>query len=207
MKRPMQVIAAVAVAAATFSGLGSAIGPFDKKLSSENQIIHALNRLTFGPRPGDIEEVRRIGLNKWIEMQLHPDQIAENSLLEARLKPLETLRMEMAAMVRDYTPQQNMGMMILPPFVQLNRCPTWFRLTLLEHGKLLSQKQILGYQGGTRGEEQPDERQQVRILQELARHLALRTDFFAEHTLQLAGEFNRLLNIPAAVDPVSCRNA
>src|SRR5258708_39995818 len=110
MRRPMVVIAAVAVAAATFSRLGSDIGPFDKKLSPENQIIHALNRLTFGPRPGDIEEVRRIGLNKWIEMQLHPDQIAESSVLEARLKPLETLRMETAAVVRDYTPQQYMGM-------------------------------------------------------------------------------------------------
>ena len=48
-----------------------AAGPFNQKLTPDQQIIHALNRLTFGPRPGDIEQVRRIGLNKWIEQQLH----------------------------------------------------------------------------------------------------------------------------------------
>ncbi|HLH42893.1 MAG TPA: DUF1800 domain-containing protein [Bryobacteraceae bacterium] len=66
---------------------------FDKKLSSEQQILQALNRLTFGARFGDIEEVRRMGVMKWIELQLHPERIAENPALEAKLKPLETLRM------------------------------------------------------------------------------------------------------------------
>src|SRR5438067_1592564 len=37
-----------------------AAGPFNQKLTSAQQIIHALNRLTFGPRPGDSEQVRRI---------------------------------------------------------------------------------------------------------------------------------------------------
>jgi Protein of unknown function (DUF1800) len=71
-------IAAAALAAIIFTRSGIAIGPFDKRLSPQQQIIHALNRLTFGPRPGDAEEVRRIGLSKWIELQLHPEQIPEN---------------------------------------------------------------------------------------------------------------------------------
>ena len=83
---------------------GNATGRFDRRLSPEQQIIHALNRLTFGPRPGDIEEIRRIGLDKWIELQLHPDQIPENPLLDARLKLLETLRMDLAEVVKQYTP-------------------------------------------------------------------------------------------------------
>jgi hypothetical protein len=35
-------------------------GPFDVKLSKDQQILQALNRLTFGPRPGDIDEIRRL---------------------------------------------------------------------------------------------------------------------------------------------------
>jgi Protein of unknown function (DUF1800) len=73
MKRALLTIAAVALAAAILPRSGDATGPFDKRLSPEQQIIHALNRLTFGSRPGDIEEVRRMGLAKWIELQLHPN--------------------------------------------------------------------------------------------------------------------------------------
>src|SRR5579863_9057880 len=54
--------------------------------------IQALNRLTFGPRPGDVERVLAIGVDKWIDQQLHPDSI-DDHLLEARLAPLRTLRM------------------------------------------------------------------------------------------------------------------
>src|SRR5271156_1426515 len=57
-------------------------GPFDTKLPPDRQIVQALNRLAFGPRPGDVEEVRRIGIQKWIDLQLHPQSIAENPLLE-----------------------------------------------------------------------------------------------------------------------------
>src|SRR5713226_8919215 len=42
------------------------------ELSEDEAILHALNRLGYGPRPGDIERVRRIGLERWIEQQLHP---------------------------------------------------------------------------------------------------------------------------------------
>jgi uncharacterized protein (DUF1800 family) len=47
-------------------------------------IEHVLNRLTFGPRPGDVEAVERIGLAAWIERQLHPSRI-DDSTLQARL--------------------------------------------------------------------------------------------------------------------------
>ena len=42
---------------------------FDQKLSSNQQIVHVLNRLTFGPLPGDADEVRRLGIEKWIDRQ------------------------------------------------------------------------------------------------------------------------------------------
>src|SRR5579864_1087842 len=105
MQRLVPATIAVMLAVGTFLGLLDAAGSFNQKLSSDQQIIHALNRLTFGPRPGDMEEVRRIGLAQWIELQLHPDQIPENPILEEKLKPLATLNMSMADVVTEYTPR------------------------------------------------------------------------------------------------------
>ena len=104
MKR-LVLIAAATLLACSITRLTSA-GQFDQRLSPDQQILHALNRLTFGPRPGDVEDVRRVGLAKWIELQLHPDQIAENPALEAELKPFESLRMAVPEIVAKYTPQQ-----------------------------------------------------------------------------------------------------
>ena len=59
--------------------------PATKPLTEEERATHALNRLTFGPRPGDLERVQAIGVKKWIELQLNPGQI-DDSLLEARLQ-------------------------------------------------------------------------------------------------------------------------
>ncbi len=89
--------------------------PFETKLPPDRQIVQALNRLTFGPRPGDVEEVKHLGLEKWIDLQLHPERIPENPLLETKLEPLETLRMDTALVVKDYMmPQMQMGMMSQP---------------------------------------------------------------------------------------------
>src|ERR1700678_4268670 len=54
------------------------------ELRGDDRILQALNRFTFGARPGDLEAVRTIGLEKWFARQLHPDTI-DNSDLEARL--------------------------------------------------------------------------------------------------------------------------
>ena len=79
---------------------------FQKKLSKDEQILHALDRLTFGPRPGDIERVKRLGLKKWMDQQLHPDRMDENPVLETRLQALESLRMTPLEAVQHYpTPQ------------------------------------------------------------------------------------------------------
>jgi uncharacterized protein (DUF1800 family) len=79
---------------------------FQKKLGKDDQILHALDRLTFGPRPGDVERVKKIGLKKWIGQQLHPEQIKENVALELQLLPLESLRMTPMETVQRYPPPQ-----------------------------------------------------------------------------------------------------
>jgi uncharacterized protein (DUF1800 family) len=50
-------------------------------------VEHALNRLTFGPRPGQVDEVQRLGLSRWIDQQLSPSSI-DDSALTSRLTPL-----------------------------------------------------------------------------------------------------------------------
>src|ERR1700722_3033675 len=42
---------------------------------SDAQILHLLNRISFGPAPGDIEAVRQAGIENYIEQQLRPENI------------------------------------------------------------------------------------------------------------------------------------
>lgn len=79
---------------------------FTKELSKDEKLVQALNRLTFGPRPGDVEQVKSIGLKKWIDQQLHPEAIAENPLLVEKLKHLDTLEMSSEEIVENYPSPQ-----------------------------------------------------------------------------------------------------
>jgi uncharacterized protein (DUF1800 family) len=79
---------------------------FQKKLGGNDLMLHALDRLTFGPRPGDVERLKKIGLKKWIDQQLHPEQIKENPWLESQLQPLESLRMTPMEAVQHYPQPQ-----------------------------------------------------------------------------------------------------
>ena len=84
----------------------SAETQFSQPLSKDQEILHALNRLTFGPRPGDVEAVRKMGVKKWIDLQLHPERIAENPEVAERLQPLESLHMSPAEIATNYPPPQ-----------------------------------------------------------------------------------------------------
>jgi uncharacterized protein (DUF1800 family) len=77
---------------------------FAEPLNDEEQIRHALNRLTFGPRPGDLAEIERIGLRNWLELQLHPERAPENPVLDALLQPFESMRMGIRATYVQYPP-------------------------------------------------------------------------------------------------------
>ncbi len=84
-------------------------GKKDKSLpgamDEQKRAVHALNRLTFGPRPGDVESVRQMGVDRWLELQLHPDKI-NDSALDARLSPFRTLRMGTKEIVDNFPPEQ-----------------------------------------------------------------------------------------------------
>jgi uncharacterized protein (DUF1800 family) len=69
--------------------------------TAQRRALHALNRLTFGPRPGDVQQVMATGVDQWIDLQLHPKKI-EDSALDARLEPLRTLRMSAKEIAEDF---------------------------------------------------------------------------------------------------------
>ena len=69
--------------------------------AADRQILHALNRLTYGPRPGDVERVRAVGLSAWIDRQLRPRTI-DDSATERALADLTTLRMPIAELLREF---------------------------------------------------------------------------------------------------------
>ena len=85
---------------------GAAKDLFHQPLSGDAKIQHALERLTFGARPGDLEQVRAIGLQKWIDRQLHPERIAENPALGAKLALLDSLTLPQAELMQRYPPPQ-----------------------------------------------------------------------------------------------------
>ena len=75
------------------------------KMAENQKVLHALNRFTFGPRPGDVEKVRAMGLDRWFEEQLHPEKI-DDAAMQARLAPFRTLRMSTRELVENFPPPQ-----------------------------------------------------------------------------------------------------
>ena len=103
------ISAAVLVVLATAAALGSgsqANRSFQKPLPADDRIRHALERLTFGPRPGDSDAVRNIGLKRWIDLQLNPKKLPENPVLAERLRPLESLNLSERQLYLHYPPPQ-----------------------------------------------------------------------------------------------------
>ncbi len=76
-----------------------------KGLSEDEAVLQALNRLGFGPRPGDLERVKEMGLQKWIDQQLHPESI-DDSPLDSRLERFPTLKMSSAKLLDEFPEPQ-----------------------------------------------------------------------------------------------------
>src|SRR5260370_37441337 len=73
--------------------------------SERKRALHAHNRLTFGPRPGDVQAVLNMGVDKWIDLQLHPNKINDKAL-ETRLAPFRTLRMDVHEILDNFPDQR-----------------------------------------------------------------------------------------------------
>jgi uncharacterized protein (DUF1800 family) len=86
-------------------GRGAAAESKARKLTEEQRAAHVLNRLAFGARPGDVERVRKMGVEKYIEQQLRPELI-DDAASEARLTNLEVLKLSSGELLAKY-PQPN----------------------------------------------------------------------------------------------------
>ncbi len=73
------------------------------ELTEDQAILHALNRLAYGPRPGDVERIRQMGLETWVDQQLHPESI-DDSGLDERLERYPTLKMSSQQLLEAYPP-------------------------------------------------------------------------------------------------------
>jgi uncharacterized protein (DUF1800 family) len=72
-----------------------------RKLSEEQRIVHVLNRIGFGVRPGDVERVRSMGLENYINEQLAPEKILD-AVAENKVKDLVSLTMTTAELYEKY---------------------------------------------------------------------------------------------------------
>ena len=82
-----------------------AAAPSEREQTADQQVLHALNRLGFGPRPGDVTRVRQMGVDAWIGAQLQPDRLSD-SAGEALAAAYPALALPLPALMAEYQPPQ-----------------------------------------------------------------------------------------------------
>jgi uncharacterized protein (DUF1800 family) len=92
-------------------GRGKKNAPAVKQILGEERVLHALNRLTFGPRPGDVAAVQAVGLQRWFEQQLNPDGI-DDSALDARLAMFPAMKLQQVELMQRYPSPQVLRQMV-----------------------------------------------------------------------------------------------
>jgi uncharacterized protein (DUF1800 family) len=82
-----------------------------KQIQGQERVLHALNRFTFGPRPGEAVAVEMMGLRQWFERQLNPRSI-DDSALDTRLAMFPAMKMPQAELMERYPTPQRLRQMI-----------------------------------------------------------------------------------------------
>src|SRR5579863_3204899 len=70
-------------------------------LTPDEKILQLLNRITFGPRPGDVERVRQMGAARFLDQQLHPERI-DDAAVESKVAALTTLSLSAEELAEDF---------------------------------------------------------------------------------------------------------
>jgi len=98
------VFRSIRVLAALCAVVFAAPAPAFADAPSDQQIIHVLNRVAFGPTTADVARVKAIGVDRYIDEQLHPETITETLQLSDRLAGLDTLKLEPSRLFTEYGP-------------------------------------------------------------------------------------------------------
>ena len=70
-------------------------------LTEEQRIVHVLNRLGFGARPGDVQRVKAMGLETYINQQLNPEKLVD-TVAENKVRDLNVLNMTTAELYEKF---------------------------------------------------------------------------------------------------------
>jgi len=110
--RPYNVVAWLFAAAACSAQSAKPTAPSpaanqSQELLPDEQVQQALNRLTFGARPGDADKIRSMGVDKWIDLQLHPERI-DDAKTDQLLAQYSIFSMKTSDVVRDYNVVQQL---------------------------------------------------------------------------------------------------
>jgi uncharacterized protein (DUF1800 family) len=100
----------LAITAAMIAPQAIALYAFTAAASPDDTraIVHVLNRIGFGPRPGDVEKVAQVGLKQYIEQQLNPQSVPDTAM-SGRLEGLESINLSIREINERYErPQQEM---------------------------------------------------------------------------------------------------
>ena len=73
-------------------------------LTQQERVLHVLNRFTFGPRPGEAEEVEKMGLERWFQQQLQPQTI-DDSAFEERMNAFPAMRLSQDQLMQQFPSQ------------------------------------------------------------------------------------------------------
>src|SRR5215472_2209423 len=91
----MRLTAIVAFAAVAISPTAYAV--------DQAQALHLLNRITYGPTPYTMSQVQQLGINDYIDQQLHPERIQDSQGLRQALDQLSVLKMTLPELAEEYT--------------------------------------------------------------------------------------------------------
>lgn len=118
MRSPIVVALCAAAVACAHPSSSGVPAPTDEA----NRARHVLNRLTFGPRPGDLAVVERMGVDRWIDLQLHPERIPDPRA-DAALAPLEVSHKTAFELAADHPQPNEYGYIggVLPDTAALRR--------------------------------------------------------------------------------------
>lgn len=82
-----------------------AVAPAIREQTADQQVMQVLNRLAFGPRPGEAAQVRAMGVDAWIDQQLHPERV-DDTAMDQMLARYPMLQQDQNALAMQYAQAQ-----------------------------------------------------------------------------------------------------